>query len=55
MSQAKEQQKSPQSELKDIDEIEAAQIPGTEFRIMVIRMLKSHRRRIDDLSENINR
>ena len=35
--------------------MEATQIPNSEFKIMVICMLKNLRERMDDLIENINK
>ena len=43
-SKMKEQGKSPEKELSDM---EASKLPGTEFKTMVIRMLK-------ELTENFN-
>ena len=43
-SQIKEGDKSPE---KELNEIEASKLPDTEFKTMVIRMLK-------ELSENFN-
>ena len=37
MSQIKEQEKSPE---KELDEMEATKIPDAEFKTMAIRMLK---------------
>ena len=37
MSQIKEREKSPQ---KELNEIKASKLPDTEFKIMVIRVLK---------------
>ena len=55
MSQVKEQQKFPEKELKDIDEMEATQKPGTESKIMIRRALQDLKGRMDDLSENLKR
>ena len=52
MSQMKEQRKSPE---KELNEMEARSPPDTEFKTLVIRMLKELRRRMDDLSENFNK
>ena len=52
MPQMKEQEKSPE---KELNEMEATEIPDVEFKTMVIRMLKDHRERMDDLSENLKR
>ena len=35
MSQTKEQQKSPQKDLKEVSEMKATQMPDAEFKIMV--------------------
>ena len=40
---------------KEIDKMEANQIPDAEFKIIVIRMHKDLRGRMDDLSENLKR
>ena len=37
MGQQRTTEKSPLKELKDVDEMEATQIPDTEFKIMAIR------------------
>ena len=55
MFQTKEQEKSPEKQLKEIDEIEVTQIPYAEFKIMVVRTLKDLQGRIDDLSENLSK
>ena len=55
MSQVKEQQKFPEKELKDIDEMETTQKPGTESKIMIRRALQDLKGRMDDLSENLNK
>ena len=52
MSQIKEQEKTPEKELNDI---EARNLPDTEFKTLVTRMLKELRGRIDKLSENFNK
>ena len=44
MPQIKEQEKSPE---KELNEMEESKLPDTEFKTMVIRMLK-------ELSENFN-
>ena len=52
-------QKSPQKFIRRlyiyIYIMEATQIPDAELKIMVIRMVKKLRGRIDDLTENINK
>lgn len=35
--------------------MEETEIPDTEFKTMVIIMLKDHRRKMDDLSEYLNK
>ena len=35
--------------------METSNLPDIEFKIMVLRMLKKFRRRIDELSENLNK
>ena len=35
--------------------MQATKIPDAEFKTIVIRMLKDLRRRIDDLSRNVNK
>ena len=52
MPQMKEQEKSPE---KELNEMEATEIPDVEFKTMVIRMLKNLKGRMDDLSENLKR
>ena len=42
MPQMKQQEKTPENELNDM---EANNLPKTEFKIMVIRMLKELKRR----------
>ena len=55
MSDTKEQQKSPEKELNEMDEMEKnPKIPDAGFKIMVTRMLKGLRGRTGDLSENLN-
>ena len=49
MQQMKGQQKSPE---KELNEIEVGNLPGTEFKTIVIRMPKELRERMDELSEN---
>ena len=38
-----------------MDEMEATKIPDAEFKIILIRMLKDLRGKMDDLSKNLNR
>ena len=45
MSQMKEQKKSPE---KELNEMETSNLPGTEFKTLVVRLLK-------ELSENFNK
>lgn len=45
-----EQEKSSE---KELNEVEATKTLDTEFRTMVIRMLKDLRRRMNDLNENL--
>ena len=45
----------PRKRNKEIDDIEVNQMPHSEFKIMVIRMLNYLRRRMDNLSENLNK
>ena len=52
MPYMKEQQKSP--EKKELNEMEANNLPDTEFKTMLIRMLKELRGRMDELSDNVN-
>ena len=51
MSQMKEK-KSPE---KLLNEMKISNLPDTEFKTMVIRMLKGLRGRMDELSENLKR
>ena len=44
--------KTPENKL---NEMEASNLPETEFKIMVIRMLNELRRRMDEHNENLNR
>ena len=48
----KEQEKSPE---KQLEEMEESNIPDTEFKTIVIRMLKKFRGRMAELSENLNK
>ena len=48
----KKQEKYPE---KELNEMEATKIPDIELKLMVIRMLQDIRRRMDDLSENLNK
>lgn len=40
MSQAKEEQKPPIKQLKEIDESKANPIPDAQFKLIIIRMLR---------------
>ena len=46
--QMKEQKESPE---KESNEMETRNLPDTEFKIIVIRMLKEHRGRVDELNQ----
>ena len=46
MPQIKEQEKSPE---KELNEMEESKLPDTEFKTMVIRMLKELRGRMDEI------
>ena len=35
--------------------MKASNLPDTEFKTLVIRMLNEHRKRVDDLSDNFNK
>ena len=48
----KEQEKSLP---KELNEIEASDLPDTEFKTLVKRVLKEFGERIDELSENLNK
>ena len=52
MPQMKEQKKSPE---KELNEMEATKIPDSEFTTVVIRMLQNLRERMDNLSESLNK
>ena len=52
MPQMKQQEKTPENKL---NEMEAGNIPETELKIIVIRMLGELIRRMDEHNENINR
>ena len=49
MSQMKEQNKIPEIELNKMD---TSNLPDTDFKTLVIRILNELRRRVDELSEN---
>ena len=51
MPQMKEQEKSLEKEWNKMD---AHELPDGVFKTMIIRMLKDLRKRIDDLTENLN-
>jgi len=40
---------------KELNEMEASKLPDTEFKTMVIKMLKEHSENDKELSENFNR
>ena len=48
----KQQEKTPENKLK---EVQASNLPETEFKIMVIRMLNELIGRINEHNENLNR
>ena len=48
MPQMKEQKKSPK---KQLNEMEASSLPDTEFKTVVMRVLKELRARVDELRE----
>ena len=52
MSKMKEQEKTPQ---KELNKMEANNIPDTEFKMLVIRMFNELRGRMDELSGNITK
>lgn len=52
MTQMKQQEKSPE---KELNEMESTKIPDVEFKTMVIRMFKDLTRRMGDLRENLNK
>ena len=52
MLQMKEQKKSPE---KELSEMEATNIPDAEFKRMITRMFKDLRGRMDDLSDSLNK
>lgn len=45
------QEKTPENKL---NEMEASNLPETEFKIMVVRMLNELRGRMDEHNENLN-
>ena len=51
MTQMKQQEKTPENKL---NEMEASNLPETEFRIMVIRMLNELMGSMDQHNENLN-
>ena len=52
MALMKEQNKTPEKELK---KMETNNLSDARFKTLVIRMLKELRRRVEELSENINK
>ena len=52
MPQMKEQKKSPE---KELNEMQATKILNAEFKTIIIRMLKDVRESLDDLSDNLKR
>ena len=48
MYQVKEQDKTPE---KEQSEVEIGDLPDKEFRVMIIKMFKELRRRLDEQSE----
>ena len=52
MPQMKEQEKSPQ---KELNKIEASNLPDTEFKTIVIRILKELSGRMGEFNENLKR
>lgn len=57
----KNKNKKPQSKrageilkIKELNEMKASQLPDTEFKTMVVRMLNRIRKRMDELSWNLN-
>ena len=52
MSQRKEQDKTPE---KELNEMEASSLPDAEFKTLVIRMLNELKGRLEELGENFNK
>ena len=52
MPQMKEQEKFPE---KELNEMEASNLPDIEFKTMIIRMLKEPRERMGELREILNK
>ena len=52
MPQLKEQNKTPE---KELNKMETSNIPDSEFKTLVIKMLNELRRRVGELSENFNK
>ena len=50
MSQMKEQDKTPEEELS---EVEIGNLPEKEFRVMIIKVMKELRRRMDAQNEKL--
>ena len=51
MAQMKEQSKTSE---KELNKMETSNLPGAEFRTLVIRMLNEHKVRVDEFSEDFN-
>ena len=51
MPQVKEKENSPE----ELNAMEANNIPDTEFKVIVVKMLKELRGRMNELSENLNK
>ena len=52
LSHMKKQNKAPE---KELNERETSNLPDTEIKTLVIRMLNKLRRRVDELSEDFNK
>lgn len=52
MSKMKKQEKTLE---KELHEMEARNLPGVKFKILVIRMLNDFRERVDELIKNFNK
>ena len=48
-------ERTEQSSRKRIHQMETSNIPNTEFKTVMIRMLKEIRGRVDELRENFNK
>ena len=51
MSQMKEQDKTPEEE---ISEVETGNLPKKEFRVIIVKMIKELGRRVDAQSEKLD-